>query len=110
MSAAIFILLYHYLVPATAAGEPLHILHINAYHAGYKWSDDIDAVIRERLDGSGIDHILHVDKGLGLFIAYFIVTTGHSGQLDVASRPGVVTRFTLRLPLESGEAAPPPGP
>ena len=46
-------------------------------------------------------HELEKGRGLGLFIAYFIVTTGHNGQLDVASRPNLFTRFTLRLPLEA---------
>ena len=40
-------------------------------------------------------------RGLGLFIAHFIITTGHNGQINVDSSPNLFTRFTLRLPLES---------
>jgi len=61
LCAAIFILLSLFLPPGAATAEPLHILYINSYHAGYKWSDDIEAGIRERLDEAGIDHILHVE-------------------------------------------------
>ena len=46
-------------------------------------------------------HNLEKGRGLGLFIAYFIVTTGHNGQINVVSNPNLFTRFTLRLPLES---------
>ena len=37
--------------------------------------------------------------GLGLSVSYFIVTNNHKGQMEVQSRPGQGTLFTLRLPL-----------
>ncbi|CAN5872313.1 hypothetical protein BH10CHL1_BH10CHL1_30780 [soil metagenome] len=43
-----------------------------------------------------------VGTGLGLTIAYKIITAGHHGTIEVASEPGRGTTFTLRLPKESG--------
>jgi PAS domain S-box-containing protein len=37
--------------------------------------------------------------GLGLAVSYFIVTNNHKGQMEVQSKPGQGTCFTLRLPL-----------
>lgn len=37
--------------------------------------------------------------GLGLAVSYFIITNNHKGQMEVHSRPGQGTCFTLRLPL-----------
>ena len=37
--------------------------------------------------------------GLGLSVAYFIVTKGHDGSMEVESRPGQGTRFIIELPL-----------
>jgi two-component system NtrC family sensor kinase len=37
--------------------------------------------------------------GLGLSLAYDIVTKGHNGSITVASVPGAGTTFTLRLPV-----------
>ncbi len=37
--------------------------------------------------------------GLGLSVSYFIITNNHKGQMEVQSRPGQGTTFTLRLPL-----------
>ncbi|SHL08113.1 sensor histidine kinase [Phytopseudomonas punonensis] len=37
--------------------------------------------------------------GLGLSVSYFIVTNNHKGQMEVHSRIGQGTCFTLRLPL-----------
>lgn len=37
--------------------------------------------------------------GLGLSVSYFIITNNHQGQMEVQSRVGVGTTFTLRLPL-----------
>ncbi|WDP83929.1 MAG: hypothetical protein HUN05_01070 [Desulfobacter sp.] len=37
--------------------------------------------------------------GLGLSVAYFIIRQGHGGDLEVESRPGSGTRFTICLPL-----------
>jgi len=42
--------------------------------------------------------------GLGLSVSYFIITNNHKGQMEVQSKPGQGTCFTLRLPL----AAPSP--
>jgi len=39
--------------------------------------------------------------GLGLSVSYFIITNNHKGQMEVQSRPGQGTTFTLRLPLTS---------
>ncbi|UQY35869.1 HAMP domain-containing protein [Pseudomonas fulva] len=40
--------------------------------------------------------------GLGLSVSYFIVTNNHKGQMEVHSRTGQGTCFTLRLPLGVG--------
>ncbi|GAB6038581.1 hypothetical protein JCM15519_31400 [Fundidesulfovibrio butyratiphilus] len=37
--------------------------------------------------------------GLGLSVAFFLVTTHHGGSLEVTSAPGRGARFVLRLPL-----------
>ncbi|MGH8352365.1 MAG: sensor histidine kinase [Pseudomonas sp.] len=37
--------------------------------------------------------------GLGLSVSYFIITNNHKGQMEVQSKPGQGTCFTLRLPL-----------
>lgn len=42
-----------------------------------------------------------VGTGLGLTIAYKIITAGHGGTIDVASSPGSGTTFTIRLPKEN---------
>ncbi len=39
--------------------------------------------------------------GLGLSVAYFIVTECHHGKLSVDSRPGRGARFLIELPLEA---------
>ena len=39
--------------------------------------------------------------GLGLSVSYFIVTENHGGELTVESQPGLGTKFTICLPLES---------
>jgi signal transduction histidine kinase len=38
--------------------------------------------------------------GLGLSVAYFIITNNHKGQMEAQSTPGAGTCFTLRLPLQ----------
>jgi len=40
------------------------------------------------------------NTGLGLSIAYEIVTQGHHGTIDVESEPGEFTEFVIRLPME----------
>ena len=50
---------------------------------------------RTRSQGSGF--------GLGLSIAYWIVRN-HGGTIDVTSREGVGTTFSIRLPLETQKA------
>lgn len=37
--------------------------------------------------------------GLGLSVSYFIITNNHKGQMEVQSKPGQGSVFTLRLPL-----------
>ncbi|MCP4119416.1 MAG: hypothetical protein GY737_29260 [Desulfobacteraceae bacterium] len=37
--------------------------------------------------------------GLGLSVAYFIITEGHGGTMTVESQPGRGARFIIRLPL-----------
>ncbi len=44
-----------------------------------------------------------VGTGLGLSVAYFIVTENHGGQMDVISEPGKGTTFIIRLPYTSQE-------
>jgi signal transduction histidine kinase len=41
--------------------------------------------------------------GLGLSISWDIVTQQHGGSIEVASRPGEFTEFTIRLP-RNGQA------
>jgi PAS domain S-box-containing protein len=41
-----------------------------------------------------------VGTGLGLSVAYAIVTKGHHGTLEVASHPGDGSCFTIKLPLQ----------
>jgi len=41
-----------------------------------------------------------VGTGLGLSVAYAIVTKGHSGSIDVKSRAGEGSCFTVKLPLQ----------
>jgi PAS domain S-box-containing protein len=38
--------------------------------------------------------------GLGLSVSYSIISTNHSGRLEVYSQPGEGTCFTIRLPLQ----------
>ena len=37
--------------------------------------------------------------GLGLSMSYDIVTKGHGGSIDVETKEGEFTQFTIRLPL-----------
>lgn len=37
-------------------------------------------------------------RGLGLSIAYFIITDNHDGEIEVRSTPGVGARFIMQLP------------
>ncbi len=48
--------------------------------------------------------------GLGLSVSYFIVTEHHGGSIEVSSSPGEGTRFTVRLPKQSGTANSPTPP
>jgi signal transduction histidine kinase len=41
-----------------------------------------------------------VGTGLGLSVAYAIVTKGHHGAIEVQSRPGEGSCFTIKLPLQ----------
>lgn len=38
--------------------------------------------------------------GLGLSVSYFIVKQHHQGDIEVHSRPGAGTRFSIRLPIK----------
>ncbi|MHA6492659.1 sensor histidine kinase [Pseudomonas borbori] len=42
--------------------------------------------------------------GLGLSVSYFIITNNHKGQMEVQSKPGQGTCFTVRLPLTASVA------
>ena len=42
--------------------------------------------------------------GLGLSISWDIVTQQHGGSIEVASRPGEFTEFTIRLPRNAQAA------
>lgn len=42
-------------------------------------------------------------SGLGLSIAYFIITDTHGGTLEVRSAPGAGARFIIYLPFEAAE-------
>lgn len=42
-----------------------------------------------------------VGTGLGLTLAYKIITAGHGGTIEVTSEPGRGTTFTIRLPKEN---------
>ena len=44
--------------------------------------------------------VVGVGTGLGLSVSYFIVTEQHKGTIDVASKPGEGTCFTVCLPLK----------
>jgi signal transduction histidine kinase len=46
--------------------------------------------------------------GLGLSISWDIVTQQHGGSIEVASRPGEFTEFTIRLPRNGSRPAAPP--
>jgi len=41
-----------------------------------------------------------IGTGLGLSVSYFIVTDQHNGTMDVSSKPGEGSCFTVRLPLQ----------
>ncbi|SHI92941.1 PAS domain S-box-containing protein [Malonomonas rubra DSM 5091] len=45
-----------------------------------------------------------VGTGLGLSVAYFLITENHNGHLSVTSDVGKGTCFTVTLPLVSGES------
>jgi signal transduction histidine kinase len=47
--------------------------------------------------------------GLGLSLAYDIVTKGHGGEIEVESAPGAGTTFVVRLPAEPVPPGAPPG-
>ncbi len=83
------------------------IIAISTYADG-KW-----AVIKIEDTGTGIPDDI-IDKifepffttkdvgkgtGQGLAIAFDVVTAKHNGRIDVSSRPGEGTTFTIRLPL-----------
>lgn len=40
-----------------------------------------------------------VGTGLGLSVSYFIITDQHNGSMEVHSRPGEWTKFSVRIPI-----------
>jgi len=40
-----------------------------------------------------------IGTGLGLAVAYFIITDSHQGRMSVESQPGSGTGFLIELPL-----------
>ncbi|BCS98881.1 hypothetical protein DSLASN_45130 [Desulfoluna limicola] len=100
LCAIIVILFTTLFVPAPAASEPLHILYINSYHAGYKWSDDIEAGIRERLNGAAIDHILHVE-----FMDTKRSTSAEALALFHETLRAKYSRVTLQVIITSDDSA-----
>jgi len=48
--------------------------------------------------------------GLGLSLAYEIVTAGHGGSMEVVTAEGVGTTFTITLPAEPADGADTPAP
>ena len=46
-----------------------------------------------------------IGTGLGLSVAYFIVTNNHNGSMSVVSSPHAGTRFDIRLPVQQQELA-----
>jgi PAS domain S-box-containing protein len=49
--------------------------------------------------------VVGAGTGLGLSVSYFIVTEQHYGTIDVTSRPGQGTCFTVRLPVNGKPSA-----
>lgn len=41
--------------------------------------------------------------GLGLSVSYFIITAHHGGSIDVHSKLGQGTCFTIELPMDKGK-------
>lgn len=46
--------------------------------------------------------VIGVGTGLGLSVAYSIITKGHHGLIEVKSRPGEGSCFIIKLPVEGG--------
>jgi PAS domain S-box-containing protein len=41
-----------------------------------------------------------VGAGLGLSVSYFIITQNHGGEFTVESKPGIMTKFIIRVPVD----------
>ncbi len=41
-----------------------------------------------------------IGTGLGMSVAYFIITENHGGEMEVESHPGSGAKFTIRLPFD----------
>ncbi|MCW8858213.1 MAG: ATP-binding protein, partial [Deltaproteobacteria bacterium] len=62
-----------------------------------------EAVCKRIFDPFYTTQDVGLGSGLGLSIAYFIVTQNHKGSLSVSSEPGQGTRFDMLLPIEHKE-------
>ncbi len=88
------------------AGMPNPIFHFQIKKEGN------DVVVRIRDNGKGMEEDVKKrifdpffttkevgeGTGLGLYVAYFIVTQYHRGSIEVESQPGRGTTFIIRLP------------
>ena len=86
-------------------GDPCITIHLHR--------DTDQAVIEVADNGPGIEEAfmkrvfepffttkeVGVGTGLGLSVAYFIITNNHNGSMSVESSPGQGARFIIRLPL-----------
>ncbi|MEP6864082.1 MAG: ATP-binding protein [Deltaproteobacteria bacterium] len=106
------------IVNAAHAIEDAHLGQGRGNIAIATWVDGSDAVISISDNGCGIPPAI-VEKiydpffttkeigrgsGQGLAIARAVIVDKHHGRLDVTSKVGVGTTFTIRLPIEGGAA------
>jgi signal transduction histidine kinase len=106
--------LTHAFAPGTTGRLTLAIDKASADMVRIVFADDGRGIAPENL-GKVFDPFFTTARnrgstGLGLHIAFNLVTGPLEGKIDVASRPGEGTRFVLMLPMRasgaSGEAAP----
>jgi len=65
-------------------------------------TDDLDRLFERYHRGSNVSGI--VGTGIGLYLVKMVVDL-HAGSIEVASKLGKGTRFTLRLPMMSAQAS-----